>query len=332
MIREAVSLDGPHAFTEVASQGGCGITPTSMRHLAALSCVLLACAAPIRVPEASVVAASTGTGRGVEVCVLMQERLVRSRVEGVAEWSFEPWQYGIASVMVKHPAGLVMIDPAFGRDVALDLARGPKLFAIAMGPARTKQPLVEVMKTAGIDPNDITLALATHTHWDHIGALGDLPNARVVLARAELEWARGLSRSLDEGVMPHHLARVKERLYAFEFNGPARDGFASSFDVFGDGSIVAVPLPGHTPGSTAFLVTLPDGRTALFSGDTSWTSRGVEAPVHKNPLVRLDSDVDQTGDGLGLLHAISKARPDVLVIPAHDAAALEQLPACTSTP
>jgi N-acyl homoserine lactone hydrolase len=303
-----------------------------MRHLATLSSVLLACTAPIRVPEASVVAASRLPGRGVEVCVLMQERVVRSLFEGVAEWNFEPWQYSIASVVVKHPSGLVVIDPAFGREVALDLARGPKLFAIAMGSERTKHPMVDVMKAAGIDPRRITLALATHTHWDHIGALGDIAHARVLLARPELEWARRRSRFLDEGVMPHHLARVKERLSWFEFSGPPRDGFPSSFDVFGDGALVAVPLPGHTPGSTAFLVKLTDGRTALFTGDTSWTSRGVEAPVHKNPLVRLDADVDATGSSLGLLHAIAKARPDVLVIPAHDAAALEQLPSCSSSP
>lgn len=290
--------------------------------------LFLACAAPIRIPDAAVVKRSALTSRGVEVCVLMQERLVRKRVEGVAEFSFEPWHYGIASVVVKHPAGLVVIDPAFGQNVALDLVRGPKLFAIAMGPPDTKTPMLDVMKAAGIDPNAVTLALATHTHWDHIGALGDIPNARVLIAKPELEWARTLSRYLDEGVMPHHLARVKERLSSFDFKGPARDGFPSSFDIFGDGSIVAVPLPGHTPGSTAFFLTLPDGRTALLSGDTSWTTRGVEAPVHKNPLVRLDSDVDQTGDALGLLHVLAANRPDILVIPAHDAAALEQLPAC----
>lgn len=288
----------------------------------------MACANPIRVPDASVVKASGLAARPVEVCVLMQERLSRKRVEGVAELSFEPWQYGIASVVVKHPAGTVIIDAAFGKDVATDLVRGPKLFAIAMGPARTKRPMVEVMREAGLDPASITLALATHTHWDHIGALGDVPNARVLLARPELEWARTLTRYFDDGVMPHHLARVKERLSWFEFKGPARDGFPSSFDVFGDGAIVAVPLHGHTPGSTAFFLKLTDGRTVLLSGDASWTRRGVEAPAHKNPLARFDADVDQTGESLGLLHAIAQHRPDVLVIPAHDAEALDQLPAC----
>ncbi|MBE2249732.1 MAG: MBL fold metallo-hydrolase [Myxococcus sp.] len=302
-----------------------------MRALVVAASVLLSCAPPIRVPDLPATGLTALPGRGVEVCVLMQERLVRSRVEGVAEWSFEPWEYGIASVVVKHPSGLVVIDPAFGRDVALDLVRAPKLFAVIMGPPRTKTPMHEVMSAAGLDPAEVSLALATHVHWDHVGALGDVPNARVLLSRPELEWARGLRRYLDEGVMPHHLARAKDRMASFEFQGPARDGFPSSFDVFGDGALVAVPLPGHTPGSTAFFVKLIDGRTALFTGDASWTSRGIEAPAHKNPLARLDSDVPQTGDALGFLHALSKARPELLIIPAHDAAALERLPACGPT-
>jgi len=269
-----------------------------------------------------------GPGRGVEVCVLMQERSERRRFEGVAEASFEPWHSAIASIVVRHPAGLVVIDPAFGRNVATDLARAPKLFAVLMGPARDKRPMVDVMIDAGIDPLDVTFALATHAHWDHIGALGEIPNAKVLFSRQELEWTRTLSRFLDEGVMPHHLARAKGRLAYFEFNGPPRDGFAGSFDVFGDGAIVAVPMPGHTPGSTGYFVTLADGRQALFIGDTSWTSRGIEAPLHKNPLVPFDGDLAKTGDVLGHLHALQLVRPELLIVPAHEATALDRLPAC----
>ncbi|MCU0698814.1 MAG: MBL fold metallo-hydrolase [Myxococcaceae bacterium] len=287
-----------------------------------------ACSPPITIPDGTALTPRGSTGRAVEVCVLMQERSVRARAMGVAEASLAPWDYGIASILVRHPSGLVVIDPAFGVNVAKDLLLGPKLFALAMGPARDKRPLVEVMRAANVDPAEVRVALATHVHWDHVGALGDVPNAKVLLARAELEWARTLSRSLDEGVMPHHLARAKARLARYDFTGPARDGFPASFDVFGDGAIVAVPLPGHTPGSTAFFVSLPDGRQALFTGDTSWTMRGVEAPAHKNPLARLDHDVERTGQALGLLHALHASRPDVLIIPAHDAAALEQLPPC----
>ncbi|MBL8920168.1 MAG: MBL fold metallo-hydrolase [Myxococcaceae bacterium] len=302
-----------------------------MRGFAVLCLLLTACAASdIRVPDEHVVAGSRAKGRGVEVCVLMQERWPRARFEGVAELSFARWDYGIASVLVKHPDGLVVIDPAFGRDVVRDLARAPMLFRLAMGPTRLKRPLRDVMEEAGLDPEAVTVALPTHVHWDHVGALGDLPNARVLLPRAELEWANTLKGYLDGGAMPHHLARAKERLRLYEFDGPARDGFPSSFDVFNDGSIVAVPLPGHTPGHTAFLVKLVDGRSALFVGDASWAMRGVEAPVHK--LIPLDHDHAQTGESLGLLHALWQHRKDVLVIPAHDAAAHDQLPSCVPPP
>ncbi len=293
--------------------------------------MVASCAGPITVPDLSRVPPSPTTGRAVEVCVLMQERSTRSRLEGVAELSNEPWPYAIASVLIRHPAGLVVLDPAFGRNVADDLARGPKLFAIAMGPARTKRPLEAVMREADLDPAEVTLALATHVHWDHVGALGDLPNAKVLLAKPELEWARTLTRYLDGGARPHHLARARGRLWQFDFTGPARDGFPASFDLFGDGAIVAVPLPGHTPGSTGFFVRTASGRTALFTGDTSWTMRGIEAPVHKNPLARFDVSVAQTGEALGLLHALHRARPDLLLVPAHDASALEQLPACSGS-
>lgn len=298
-----------------------------MRHPAVFALVFAGCAASdFRVPDERVVAPSGAKGRGVEVCVLMQERWPRARFEGVAELSLARWDYGIASVLVKHPAGLVVIDPAFGRDVVRDLERAPLLFRLAMGPTRLKRPLRDVMNEAGLDPEAVTLALPTHVHWDHVGALGDLPNARVLLPRAELEWANTLKGYLDGGAMPHHLARAKERLRLYEFTGPARDGFPASFDVFNDGAVVAVPLPGHTPGHTAFLVKLPDGRSALFVGDASWTMRGVEAPQHK--LIPLDHDHEQTGASLGLLHALWKHRKDVLVVPAHDAGALDLLPSC----
>jgi len=48
---------------------------------------------------------------------------------------------------------------------------------------------------------------------------------------------------------------IRYEEYGFE-NGPYL-GFPSSHDVYGDGSIVVVPAPGHTPGSVIVFVTLP---------------------------------------------------------------------------
>jgi glyoxylase-like metal-dependent hydrolase (beta-lactamase superfamily II) len=223
-----------------------------------LPLLAVACAPSIAVVPASAVAPTERRAREVPLCHLEQERDVRAGFTGVED-AAGPWPYTIASVAVLHPAGLVIIDPAFGAGVGQDLARAGPLVTLFMGSARTKRPLVEVMREAGLDPADARLALVTHAHWDHVGALGDLPNARVLLSRAELKWTQPFDRFLDHGVMPHQLKRAKDRLASFDFTGPPVDGFPASFDVFGDGSIVGVPLPGHTPGSAGWLVRGPGG-------------------------------------------------------------------------
>jgi glyoxylase-like metal-dependent hydrolase (beta-lactamase superfamily II) len=295
-----------------------------------LSCFLASCAAPpIPLFPSSAVARTERPAREVEVCRLIQEADVRAMSLGVDEATSAPWRYAVGSIAVKHPSGLVIIDPAFGSSLVSDLARAGWLVTGLMGTERTKKPLVAVMREAGLEPADVRVALLTHAHWDHTGGLADLANARVLVSRGELEWMKPFRATTDHGTMPHTLKRVKRQLYSFEFSGPAVDGFSSSFDVYGDGSIVGVPLPGHTPGSTGWLVRGPGGVTWLFSGDSSLTWRGVEKPAHKS--IRLyDEDLDALSQTLGKLHAFVKYRPDVQVIPAHDGAALEKIPACSA--
>jgi len=300
------------------------------RFTLALLFTLTACAPVIPTLPASTVAATPRTARAVQLCVLTQESGVRARFNGVDEWSTEPWQYAIASVAVKHPsAGWLIIDPAFGKSIADDLARAGPIFMGIMGDAHPKQPLVDVMTNAGLSPSDVQYAVITHAHWDHTGALGDLPNAKVLLPRTEMEWTGPFKGFFDHGVMTHHLRRAKEHLFVYDFKGPALDGFDKSYDLFGDGSVVAVPLPGHTPGSVGILVRGPEGVTYLFSGDTTWTSRGVEKPAHKMARA-FDEDLDVLSQSIARLHAFSEYRPDVKVIPAHDGAALGLLPPCSA--
>ena len=221
----------------------------------------------------------------------------------------------------------VILDPAFGRTVATDLERASPFARALLGDGRTKTPLVDVMAAAGLDPQDVRYAIVTHVHWDHVGALGDLPNARVLIGADELEWARTLHRWFEGGVMPHHLARAKARIARFQLEGPPVEGFDRSFDLFGDGAVVAVPMPGHTPGHVAWLVRSA-GKTYFFVGDTAWTLRGVELPAHKTAPV--DADLERVAEQLGVLNAFLAHRPDVVIVPAHDGAAWDSLPRCGS--
>ena len=55
-----------------------------------------------------------------------------------------------------------------------------------------------------IDPAQVRVALLTHAHWDHTGALRDLPNASVRMSRAEYWDIAPLDGDLAGGVMPRH--------------------------------------------------------------------------------------------------------------------------------
>ena len=74
------------------------------------------------------------------------------------------------------------------------------------------------------------------------------------------------------------------------------------------------------------LLVRAQGKTWLFAGDTSWTMRGIELPAHKT--LPMDSNRELLAEQLGVLNAFLKYRPDVVVVPAHDASALEKLQPC----
>src|SRR5439155_1313058 len=77
--------------------------------------------------------------------------------------------------------------------------------------------------------------------------------------------------------IPQHLARA--RVEKLTFPGPAYEGFDKSQDVLGDGSIVAVPTPGHTSGATSYFVNSGDGHRWFFVGDAAWVKEGFAAPA-----------------------------------------------------
>jgi len=271
-------------------------------------------------------------GAEVSACVIWGERTERRRFEGVAELSLEPWSQAIATVVLRHPSGVVLIDPAFGSALADDLRKTPAWFRIISGTAEAKTQTPDGLRAAGIDPREVRLALLTHAHWDHTGALRDLPNATVRLSLAEYWTVTELEGGFKHGVLPWHFDGVWPRVRPFTFDGPPVLRFEASKDLLGDGSVVAVPLPGHTPGSVGYLVRGPEGRRWLFSGDATWTSRGVEKPAHKM-LPVIDLNHAAAGESIGRLHVLHRENPELVIVPAHDAAALETLPTCdASTP
>jgi glyoxylase-like metal-dependent hydrolase (beta-lactamase superfamily II) len=85
--------------------------------------------------------------------------------------------------------------------------------------------------------------------------------------------------------------------------------FRGVLDVFGDGSLWALHVPGHTPGSTAYLARTPRG-PVLLAGDACHTAWGWEHGVEPGEFSK---DIEQSAESLAALEGLVKRHPAIEV-------------------
>lgn len=177
-----------------------------------------------------------------------------------------------------------------------------------------------------------SFVLITHAHWDHTGGLLDLHHPRVILGPGEADFVENFPAEKPPTVMPHHLAGAT--LATFPWDGPGLREFPAGHDLFGDGSVVLVPLPGHTPGSVGVFLSLVRGRRLLFVGDATWTDDGFRLPSHKlAPLSKTtDDDPARLSDRVSHIHHLQRHDPKLLVVPTHSGAAFRAVAALVGAP
>ena len=187
-----------------------------------------------------------------------------------------------------HPdAGLVLIDAGYGprvtqgrRSLPLWLYNavfGPKLLASGQPEA--------VLRRIGARPADVGTVILTHHHADHVSTLDLFPQARIITKTVVLERIRSRSpgANLRHGVfaelLPEGLA-----LRTIDVDGLVlRDaplGLGVGRDLFGDGSVLAIDLPGHAEGHFGLcFTTLPV--PLLYAVDVQWLIAAL--PAERQP-------------------------------------------------
>jgi len=178
----------------------------------------------------------------------------------------------------------------------------------------------------GFAPEDIRAVVVSHFHGDHVAGLNRFPNARILCARAGLDQVhrKGRFARVRRGVLSALApADIDARAAFFEDRSqvpldPDLAPFETGADLLGDGSLLAVQLPGHCPGHWGLLVRQSDDRTRFLIADAAWSSGAVRDDV---PPPRLTTALlGQTGpyrDTLNALHRLWSRNPDVIVTPSH---------------
>jgi len=227
--------------------------------------------------------------------------------------------FAMTAVLVKHPRGDLLIDTGFGSDVGAALATLPAPFRAITSYTRG-EPAARQLEA--MDAGRPSAILLTHAHWDHVSGLSDFPRTPVLVTAAEHAFIRG------GGVLTAAARLVPDARYReYGFDGGAYLGFPESLDVHGDGSVVIVPAPGHTPGSVAIFVTLPNGQHVVFVGDLVWQREGLTEREERPWLAKVlgDGDPAQVREGILRVSALAQRWPELVLVPAHDARGLDAL-------
>ena len=115
----------------------------------------------------------------------------------------------------------------------------------------------------------------------------------------------------------HERVRFIEDSRAIAF-GQGWDAFKEGADIFGDGSLVAVPLPGHAFGQIGLKLETERNQEVLLAADGAWLSACYRELLE--PLLPARAFIHDYRQYLRTLHGLrelSLMRPDVAIIPSH---------------
>ncbi len=159
-----------------------------------------------------------------------------------------------------------------------------------------------------LEDKSLAGVLMTHLHLDHVMGLPDIPK--------DVPIYTGPGESQDSSFKNMFVQGTTDRLldgfgalqqWSFEADPSGR--FEGVLDLFGDGQVFAIHAPGHTPGSTAYLVRTPTG-PELIVGDASHTDWGWSHGVEPGSF---SVDVPQSARSLAQLRALEQALPGLTV-------------------
>ena len=170
---------------------------------------------------------------------------------------------------------------------ALAASTGGERSADGLFERHRPKTLVAQLAEIGLKPSDVGLVAVSHTHPDHVGDVDLFPAATVLIQRPEYDWA------------------FAQRVPPFSAGHPVRklDG---DLDVFGDGSVVLLSTPGHTPGHQSLLVRLPRTGPIVLSGDVVHTAanwEGRRVPARNVDAAQSKASMDRIAALLAERHA-----------------------------
>jgi glyoxylase-like metal-dependent hydrolase (beta-lactamase superfamily II) len=205
------------------------------------------------------------------------------------------------SYLIVHPQGTLMFDAGAIPDRVFAEHEGP----VVEGIMTATQPLKPQLAAAGYTPADIDYFALSHYHSDHTANANDFAAATWIVQRAERDF---MFADDPQGI-------IDTDSFSALRNAETRILDDEDLDVFGDGRVVVMAAPGHTPGHQVLAVELANAGTVLLAGDLYHYPE--ERTTGRTPTFEFDSEqslrsrarveafLQQTGGTLWIEHDIA---------------------------
>lgn len=192
------------------------------------------------------------------------------------DWVWMP----VSAYYIEHPKGKILVDTGWSRrmspkgvlDKEAQIAElGRLLYSLNQGYVAPGKAIDEQLKELGVQTSDLDYVVLTHLDCDHVCGLHQVADAKhILVSEAEMKFVKQFSLT--------NMVRFRKQwwegvpLELFPWNG-AEGPFRRSFDLFGDGSVQLINIPGHTEGLVAVKITNHDGKYILIDSDGAYGSK-----------------------------------------------------------
>jgi N-acyl homoserine lactone hydrolase len=175
----------------------------------------------------------------------------------------------VSCALLRHTQGNVLFDTGCHPSAVDDPAARWGGLAKIMTPIMPRdENVLTGLAAIGVKPGDIDVVVCSHLHPDHCGCNVFFKRATVIVQARDVAAARAPDAE-------------KFGFYSIEWDvGLPLDEIEGQRDLFGDGRIVLIPLPGHTPGSMGALVALERDGQFLLAADTVTLRVSLDTGVH----------------------------------------------------
>ncbi len=190
----------------------------------------------------------------------------------------------VSSYLIEHPKGLILYDTGWSTEVRTDPKKHLTLkhYLVNQPKLPEGKAITEQLEKIGIYPKDIDYVVMSHMDSDHVSGVKLVKDAKnIIVSNLEMEDTRKYKLRYIKSMWDN--VPITE----FEFNNN-KGPFNRSYDLFNDGSIELINIPGHSDGLAAMKITNEDGKFVLLFSDGGYAERSWKELI--SPGITLNSD------------------------------------------